>query len=153
MDASDGRAAEFTTLQTARAYREHRQTHTGQGRGEPRVVGGPFVSLGRMSAGNQDLRKYGNNVTGHQTADKQPFLLVSHRGLSTYHKHPTEVATSLPSGSTLLVDNTMSAPLLLRDILACKKGKHMEKRYPIRPGLRPLINNLTRHEDSVHSDF
>ncbi|XP_076336808.1 uncharacterized protein LOC143239535 isoform X2 [Tachypleus tridentatus] len=140
MDASDGRAAEFTTLQTARAYREHRQTHTGQGRGEPRVVGGPFVSLGRMSA-------------GHQTADKQPFLLVSHRGLSTYHKHPTEVATSLPSGSTLLVDNTMSAPLLLRDILACKKGKHMEKRYPIRPGLRPLINNLTRHEDSVHSDF
>ncbi|XP_076336814.1 uncharacterized protein LOC143239535 isoform X5 [Tachypleus tridentatus] len=50
MDASDGRAAEFTTLQTARAYREHRQTHTGQGRGEPRVVGGPFVSLGRMSA-------------------------------------------------------------------------------------------------------
>ncbi|XP_076336813.1 uncharacterized protein LOC143239535 isoform X4 [Tachypleus tridentatus] len=63
MDASDGRAAEFTTLQTARAYREHRQTHTGQGRGEPRVVGGPFVSLGRMSAGNQDLRKYGNNVT------------------------------------------------------------------------------------------
>ncbi|XP_076336809.1 uncharacterized protein LOC143239535 isoform X3 [Tachypleus tridentatus] len=89
----------------------------------------------------------------HQTADKQPFLLVSHRGLSTYHKHPTEVATSLPSGSTLLVDNTMSAPLLLRDILACKKGKHMEKRYPIRPGLRPLINNLTRHEDSVHSDF